>query len=298
MNPLLKHLGFGPTDRVVIFHADDYGMCHATLPAVEELLEIGLVSSTATMVPCAWFPAVAAYARAHPQADIGVHTTLTCEWNHIRWGAISTTDRSSGMLDADGYFHRTTPAAQLANPHAVSAELQTQVDRAMKAGIDITHIDSHMGVVFCEAFMPSYVSVGLRARVPAMCPRISPQSMIMGGRDASQMDAFRQLEQRVEASGMPLVDHIAGMPLDHHEDRVEVAKQLIATLPPGVTHFVMHPTIDTPEIRALAPDWRARVADYQAFSSPELRDIVRESGITVIGYRALRDAMRAVAQLA
>ena len=79
MNPILAHLGFRPDDLVVIIHADDLGMCHATIPAVAELFDAGLVSSAATMVPCPWFPAVAAYARANPAVDIGVHATLTCE---------------------------------------------------------------------------------------------------------------------------------------------------------------------------------------------------------------------------
>ena len=102
MNPILAHLGFRPDDRVVIIHADDLGMCHATIPAVAELFDAGLVSSAATMVPCPWFPAVAAYARANPAVDIGVHATLTCEWDACRWGPLSTRERHRGCWTMRG----------------------------------------------------------------------------------------------------------------------------------------------------------------------------------------------------
>jgi hypothetical protein len=97
--------------------------------------------------------------------------------------------------------------------------------------------------------------------------------------------------RRLEAKGMPLLDYAAMMPLDRPEDRVSLAKWMFDSLPPGVSHFVIHPAVDTPELRAITPDWPSRVADYQAFTSSELRDHVRDSGVQVIGYRELRDLL-------
>ena len=84
-NPVLKKLGFGKDDRVVIIHTDDIGMCQASIAAFADLVEFGLISSGATMVPCSWFPSVAAYCRDHPAADMGVHLTLTSEWERCKW---------------------------------------------------------------------------------------------------------------------------------------------------------------------------------------------------------------------
>lgn len=89
MNPFLARLGYGPDDRVVIIHADDVGMCQASLAAFADMVAFGLVSSGSTMVPCSWFPAAAAFCRANPEVDMGVHVTLTCEWDAYRWGPIS-----------------------------------------------------------------------------------------------------------------------------------------------------------------------------------------------------------------
>src|SRR5689334_9771443 len=111
-NPALRRLGFAASDRVAIIHADDIGMCQASVTAFAELSAFGLVSSGAVMVPCAWFPAAAADSRAKPAADLGVHLTLTCEWDAYRWGPISTRAAESGMIDDEGYFYRSTELAQ------------------------------------------------------------------------------------------------------------------------------------------------------------------------------------------
>jgi predicted glycoside hydrolase/deacetylase ChbG (UPF0249 family) len=121
-NPLLKKPGLADDDRLVILHADDVGMCQASLTAFADLVEFGLVSSGATMVPCPWFPAVAAYCREHPGVDLGVHLTLTSEWDTYRWGPLSTRDPASGLLDGEGYFYRCSEGVQEhADPHG-SAE--------------------------------------------------------------------------------------------------------------------------------------------------------------------------------
>jgi hypothetical protein len=288
MNPFLQRLGYGPNDRVVIFHADDIGMCHATLPAIEQLFAAGLLSSCAVMVPCPWFPSVAAFAKQHPDADIGVHATTTCEWEVYRWGPLTTRDPATGLLDDEGCFPRTTLQAMQADPQAVAAEIRAQVERALAVGIPITHLDSHMGSVFSPLFLPGYVAAAEAAGVPAFMPRWREEHLLARSitvEAAEQMAAFQhQHEQR----GQPVVDWIGFMPLDSHADRIEVAKAQIAALPPGLTHFILHPAVDTPELRAICADWRARVADYEAFTSRELRDFVRDQGIHVVGYRNLK----------
>ncbi len=292
INPILQELGFGASDRVVIVHADDIGAYQASLPAIDDLFSAGLVSSCATMAPCPWFPAVADWARKNPQADIGLHATLTAEYAASRWGPLSTRDPASGLLDAGGYFHRTTADAQAASPDAVRAEHSAQMARALAAGIDITHVDSHMGASFHPAFLNSYLATGASARVPNFVPRYTG-SGLDEAMDSQHAAAWKAFEQQIEARGLPLVDHVAGMPLHEHTDRVAVAKRVFDDLPAGLSYLLLHPAIDTPELRALTPgDWRARVADHAAFCAPELRAHVRDTGVHVIGWRVIRDALR------
>lgn len=295
-NPVLKKLGLADSDRLVILHADDVGMCQASLTAFADLVDFGLVSSGATMVPCPWFPSVVAYCRQHPGVDLGVHLTLTSEWEGYRWGPLSTRNPASGLLDGEGYFHHRSEGAQEhADPGAVQVELDAQVARALTAGIDVTHLDTHMGTVAHLKFVACYVQLALQHALPPMIPRLDEAGWQEFGMDGEMAALAAGFVAQLEAQGVPLLDHVAGLPLDEEPgDRLALAKQQLDTLPPGLTHFIIHPATDTPELRAITRSWRSRVADYETFRSDQLRDCVRDSGVQVIGYRMLRDLMRAI----
>jgi len=265
-NPALTQLGLAKTDRAIIFHADDIGMCQASVSAYAELLEFGLLSSASTMTPCPWFPAAARIFRQqqqNPKLDIGVHITLTSEWDQMRWGPLSTRDSQSGLLDDEGYFYRKTDDIQArANPATVAQEMATQIELALDAQIDITHIDSHMGAVFCPQFFPDYVRLGFEHNVPAFIFRRSEEQFIASGYSAEIAANGVQLIAEIEANGMPILDQFQMMPLSDIGDRQAHAQSIIDALPPGsITYFIIHPTQKTPELRALAPDWAARVGD-------------------------------------
>jgi chitin disaccharide deacetylase len=287
-NPVLRHLGFAATDRVAVIHADDLGMCQATLPAFVDLLAAGLVSSGSVMVPSPWFPQTTALLRPCPTADVGLHVTLTSEWATYRWGPLTTRDPATGLLDQDGYFPCDTKTLwQHIDITAASTEMQAQVARARQAGLDLTHLDTHMFAHFEPRLLPSYVALGFAEGVPALVVRHWPYS----SQDAPQIARWiRQWEDQ----GMPIFDHVTGAPPDtSREDRVQQVKRLFDTLPPGLTCFLVHAACDTHELRAIAPDWPFRVADHAAFQSAELSNHIRQTGVQVIGYRVLRDAMRA-----
>ena len=290
MNPALKKLGFSEQDRVVIIHTDDIGMCQASLSAYENLLEAGLISSASTMVPCPWFPETARFCRDHPGLDMGVHLTLNSEWATYRWGPISTRDTASGMLDEDGYFYNNIEdTVRHADPASVAIELRAQLERALKQGIDVTHVDSHMGTVIHEPFLQIYMDLALEYRLPLFMLSSRTPHLDRYGIYPGLVEQLNEMEER----GLPLFDDIAMMPLDDPEDNIGKAKAIFDNLQQGLTYLILHPSADTPELRGCAPDWPSRVANYAAFCSPELLDYVKRSGIRVIGYRPLRDLLRA-----
>jgi predicted glycoside hydrolase/deacetylase ChbG (UPF0249 family) len=261
--------------------------------AFAELWEFGLISSGATMVPCPWFPEAAAFCRAHPDVDMGVHLTLTSEWQTYRWGPISTCDPASGMIDEQGFFYHTVEDAQQnGNPAAIQRELEAQVDRAFVFGIPITHVDTHMGAVAAPHLMPIYLQLAAHHGIPSMMFRLDERGWLELGADADTAGMGVQLVAALEVQGVPLIDHIGGLELDRAktpEERIAYAKESFGALKPGITHFIIHPTRDTPEIRAISSDWQCRVADYEAFRSEELRSYIRNQGIHIIGYRELKD---------
>jgi hypothetical protein len=283
-NPILKKLGFNATDRVLVINADDIGMCQATLTAFSDIIYSGLVSSGSVMVPCPWFPEAAGFCRERPFVDIGVHLTLTSEWDGYRWRPLSTRDPASGLLDAEAYFYRNQSMWERPDPQVIRAEMLAQVNQARKAGMDLTHLDCHMFATLDTRLVGEYVGLGFEERLPVLMVRQPQWVEILSER------AINEWEQQ----GLPVFDHLREMYLNKPaEDRLRQAREVFDNLPPGLIFFMFHPAKDSPELRAITDDWRQRVADYETFMSAQLRDHVRESGVQVIGWRVLRDAMRA-----
>jgi len=288
-NPILKFLGFSSRDRLVIIHTDDIGMCQASIQAFSELAVVGLISSGATMVPSSWFPQVATYCRQNPKVDIGVHLTLTSEWDSYRWSPLSTHSRNSGLIDSEGYFYRSSEEVQLhGTPESVEKELQSQVDRAISAGLDITHLDTHMNTVAHPKFIMSYIHLAVQHKLPFLFPRLDEAGYTQLGMDAEIASIAADYVHILEEQGIPLVDYVSGLNLAQPLNRLEQAKQSLSDLPVGITHYIIHPSIDTPELRAIAPDWQCRIADYQTFMDEDLRKFINNIGLQLIGYKSLK----------
>jgi chitin disaccharide deacetylase len=278
INPALRRLGLSQKDRAVVIHADDIGMCQATVPAIGELLDFGIVSSAAVMVPCPWFPAAADWARANPACDVGVHLTLTSEWRHYRWRPVSTLDPRSGLLDCEGFLPRMEQPSDRARPDAVSAETRAQLTRARQFGIDPSHLDSHM-FTLRRHFLREYFELVFESGLPALIDRDDVDRWRASGGDAL----------RLARADIPVFDHIASATNDGApEDRVSTLKAMFDDLPSGLSCFLLHPAQDTPELRAIVPNWKNRVADYTAFLDAGLKAHLRSAGIEIVTYRSLR----------
>ena len=286
----VERLGFDRDSRVVAIHADDVGICQATVTAYRDLISDGLLSSASVMVPCKGFRAIAELCRGAPELDMGVHLTLTSEWQSCRWAPLSPADEKSGLVDAEGYFPRTRQllhASVQAGP--ARQEMQTQLRRARDAGIALTHIDSHMFTVFHSKLFDAYVELGMEN---GLCPVIA----VRGDRplewdDPDEVEAGRRVLGHAKQRGLPTVDHVVFPNLVRGSEGLRKAKAIFDGLAPGLTHLIIHPATDTPEIRAITPQWPSRVAEYEVFMQAELREYVEASDVHVIGYRELSEVM-------
>lgn len=299
-NPVLHKLGLSANARVFVFHADDIGMCHASVAAYDDLLAHSPLSAASTMVPCPWFPAAARLFRMqadHPRLDVGVHLTLTSEWDAFRWGPVSPAGSDSSLLDDEGYFHRgIEPVQASADIAAVETELRAQIARAQAAGIDITHLDTHMGTLVHPRFLALYAQLGLELGVPSFALRTSAADLAAAGVPAAIAEQMGALADELEAQGMPLFDSYHVMPLGDAlapAARLDHARRQLDATGPGLHYFILHPSADTPELRALAPDWEARVGDYGLFMSDAWHQAVATAGVHVIGMKRLRHLMAA-----
>lgn len=275
---LLRRMGFSADDRVVVLHADDIGMCQATVSAYREISARGILASASAMVPCGWFPAVANLCSQTAGHDMGVHLTLTSEWPDYRWGPLLGA-QARELCDEAHYFHPVSrhvqePAAR----ELVYSELKAQVQRAQRLGIDVTHIDSHMFTLMHPMLGSVYADLSREFRTPCVLLRFGPHSLL------ERFDAVDR-ERLVE------FDAWAQLPLDTAGQRLETARRLVERLPPGLSYFISHPAVDGPELRAIAPDWEARVADYKLYLDDKWANAIAASGIKVIGMRPLRAAL-------
>jgi predicted glycoside hydrolase/deacetylase ChbG (UPF0249 family) len=293
-NPLLEKLGFSKDDRILIVHVDDVGMCQSNVEAFSDLVDFGLVSAGSVMVPCAWFPLAAHYARTHPQADLGIHLVLTSEWQNIRWSPVSTADPATGLVDADGYFHNNgDEVTRYAKSNAALKELEAQILMAKRMGVDLTHADAHQFVAMMPTFLLSYLRLTRKYMLPPLFQRKDRAAWAsMPGMDPDMLDFAVLFTNLLSTIRVPMVDNYFMMPMEQPEYRLEITKQVLEAVPPGINELLIHATKDSPEIRAITPDWKGRVADYTTWMSEDLRSYIDRSGIKIIGWRPIQDAVR------
>ena len=291
--PVLENLGFDSKSRVAIFHADDVGMCHGANAAFEELARLGAINCGSVMVPCPWFTETMEMAGANPNLDIGVHLTLTSEWKTYRWAPISTTSKNSGLIDEDGFlWHRLPMLAAHVVPEAAEAEMRAQIDRALAGGINITHLDTHMGAAVLPQLVEIYIRLGREYGLPLLLPRhLSDYTSVLEFGGVS-MTGYDQIVANLEAKGWPLVDYFRMTPWAPLSQSDRIYREMVATLPPGLTMIALHPT-KSGDIEAIAPaKAHFRTDEYRLLSNPEFRRLVASQGIQTMGFRPLRDFLR------
>jgi predicted glycoside hydrolase/deacetylase ChbG (UPF0249 family) len=290
LGSVVEQLGLPRGTRAAIVHADDIGMCHAANVAFWEAQAFGIVTSGSVMMPCPWVPEMAAWCRDHPEADVGVHLTLTSEWEGYRWRPVSTCDPASGLVDEQGYMWRSVEALHRhMDPDAAAAELRAQVAFALELGIDVTHIDTHMGAVAHPELALAYTALMREYRIPAMLPRLSASELQARRIDEPTGRMMAHAWEDLVASGMPVIDHLADLAEGHE---LETYQQGFTRLSPGLSHAIVHPAAPGYEAEVITRSAPQRMADYRMMLNPRLKAWLAEQGIRLIGYRQLRDLMR------
>ncbi len=286
---LIEKLGYEVEDKVVIIHIDDIGFSHSSNVASFECLDYGIASCGSLIVPSPWFLEAVAIYQKNPVYDLGVHLTLTCEYDLYRWRALSSVDPSTGLLDSEQCLWRTTEEAiENVSAKAAEAEMRAQINRAIENGIDITHIDAHMGTVMHPKFIPTYLKLAEVYNVVAFLPRPTNKQLEDIGM-GDQIEVFEKMFSNLEERGIPILDHMIIDTGGAHADKVKYYCNLFKKVKPGVTHLLFHSAKMSPELQAITPDsakWRNQ--DYEAFINPKVKECIEKIGIKVIGYRDIK----------
>ena len=286
--------GQPPNSPVLIPHVDDLGVSHGANRAFVELAGLGFVTCGSAMVPCSWFPEIVDLAKQRPALDVGVHLTLTSESRACRWRPISTTSPRSGLLDGDGYLWPDVPSVRRhADRAAVETELRAQIEVALAAGLDVTHLDTHMGAAAAPEFAGIYTALGREYRLPVLIPRQSAtydSVLELGPVDRSFYD---RLVGKLARDGAPVIDRFAMGLAMRDRSCDEAYRVIVENGAPGTTYVSLH--CNTPgDIEDLHPnDATWRIAEYHLFKDPDFLGWVGSQDVRLTGYRPIRDQYRA-----
>ena len=271
---LASRLGHSDDARLVIISCDDLGSCHGATEGVYKAIRNGVATCASIMVPAPW----ARYAAdQYKGEDIGVHLTLNAEHPLYRWGPLT---HAPSLLSGEGGFPRSVDDLwEHADSTEVLRECRAQIERALAWGIDVSHLAPHLtSITLRPEFFDVYLELAVEFKLPIRLP--STISASAAG------FPFRQL---AADEGIVFPDHFDHDWRTGSRERVLAA---LASLEPGVTEIHVQPSIDTAEVRALGEVATGWIDDLALATSDELRDAVTASGAVLIGYRALRDAMR------
>jgi predicted glycoside hydrolase/deacetylase ChbG (UPF0249 family) len=278
LKSVAERLGYPANSRLLVIHADDFGMSHSVNRAIIEALENHWVTSASILVPCPWFPEVARWAKAHPDGDLGIHLALNSEWTTLRWGSVSAQPRNSSLLDPDGYLPLTTEyVASHAKISDVETETHAQIDKAKATGINLTHLDTHMGAIVTTAdLIKVYLGLGQGYKLPLLLD--------------NRADA-------VAAPGTVLLNQLLQMNAGTPKSQwLEAYKKMLAPLPPGSYQLIVHLAYNDDEMQGATydhPDWGAqwRQNDLDLVRSPEFQKFLKDQGFILLAWKDLAKAL-------
>jgi len=166
-----KRLGIELDAKLLIIHADDVGLCHSANRASFESMVAGHVNSSSVMVTCPWFFEAAKFFQTQPALDVGVHLTISSEWQNYKWGPLLAGDLVPSLVDQHGHFLGHEFHTNAIPEHAY-LECKAQIERALEYGLKISHLDCHMNcLVMNKRLFEVYARLGREFNLPIMASR-------------------------------------------------------------------------------------------------------------------------------
>jgi len=276
-----ERLGYAAHERRLIVHADDLGIAHAVNAAFASALATGLVNSGSVIVPGRSLEEIAAFARAHPEADIGLHLTLTSDSAKEPWPAVASPSEVPSLVDGRGNLLEQWSSGAPIDAREVEIELRAQIEKAYACGIRPTHLDSHRFRLHKsgKAVFAAYLRVAREYRLPVMVPRHWFSKLPYLQPSLAERDVVLDRMVIINGSVPP-------------ERWAEFYRRALESLPPGVSEFLIHPGYDCPELQELfeyrlpwGAAWRQRDVDF--FTSDVWRDLLAKHDVKLITWREI-----------
>ena len=284
-----ERLGYPAGKKVILLHADDAGMCEEVNIATARYLDKDQIQSAAVMMPCPNADEFIRWAIDHPEKDVGLHLTHIAEWKDHRWGPLADPGEVPGLVDPDGMFwHEVYEVVQHASAEEVEKESRAQIDRSIDMGYKPDHIDTHDGALYGH---PGYVEVFLKVAeeygIPANVIDVS-DSTVAGLFKKQGYPIDENVIKLVENYTLPKLDMFTSVPRGStYEEKIENFKNLVRSLPPGLTEIVFHPAVETENLKTITNLWQQRVWEAEMFSDPGLISFFEEEGIVFTNWKEI-----------
>lgn len=283
-----EKLGYPPGKRVLIFHADDIGMCYEANEAAKRYLPAGEIQSIAMMVPCPWFNEIAGWYKEHPDYDCGLHLAMNSEWRWYRWPSVAPREQVPGMIDSDGYLYgETLMTALKAKPSEIETEIRAQIERALSRGIRPSHIDTHMGTLYARPdFTAAYAKLAVEYRIPAMIIEHTPKIVEkFRQRGIAPSDALKKV---LDEYPLPKLDDFDSVPEGKtYEEKRDAFFLQVKNLDPGITEIIFHPSLETEGLKQITNSWPQRVWEAQLFSDPVVKQFFASEGLLFTNWKEM-----------
>lgn len=283
---LAEKLGYDTDAKLLIIHSDDVGVSHSENLGSILAMRSGNVNSASIMMPCPWVTEIATYAKNNPQADFGLHLTLTSEWETMKWGSVAAKDKVKSLLNDNGFFYAGCEDFQKnAKIEEVEIELRAQIEQAYKMGIKPTHIDTHMGCLsYSTELINLYLKLGLEYKIPAMIDRASVQS------------ATQETKDLIVDKNLIVEKIITAFPSDFESGMANYYEKVLTNLGSGVQVLLIHTAFNDAEMQALTinhPNWGAkwRQDDFDFFTSETCKELIKKENIQLITWRQIQRAI-------
>lgn len=280
--------------RYLIMNTDDFGQCTSVNEAIYELLEEGLVSS-ATIMPCTpGFEEAASWCLKNKIDNVGLHLTFTSEWENMKSRSLT---RAASLEDGNGYLYASCEEfAQNARKEEVLKEIQAQFDKCIDFGLNLSHVDNHMGSLYGfygESYLPDVFRYCAKyGKLPfRFFRKYYKDDFLLGPLDSPEMLAFFQLiTEQADQLGILTPDYLLTHPYraetdETYESFKKMMIERIYKLPEGITETYIHPSKETQEIKWINPSWQRRVHEYQLMKDEDYRYARKDADVTLVTYR-------------
>lgn len=286
---LQEKLGYPIDTKLLIIHADDFGMCHSENMATIKGMEEGVVNSASAMVPCPWFHEAATYAKNNPDADIGLHLTLTNEWGKYHWGPVSDSKDVPSLINSKGHMHEECQdVSKNAKVEEVEIELRAQIEKAIALGLNPTHFDSHMGCLFWdrEDIFKIYIKLGKEYNVPILLNE-GFFSYLTEGENYS--DRFMKY---LDDDDLVITKKVMMDPGKRkRKDIFKYYDDELSSLESGLNVMLIHLGYEDEELRGITARAKNRQWDLEYFTSEKCRKILKDNNIKLVSWREVGAVM-------